>query len=206
MGIKDFLSLSPVIPVVAIDDEHDAVPLACALLKGGVPIIEVTLRTEAALRSIELIRKELPEMTVGCGTIKAADDIKEAANAGAQFLVSPGTPPALAIALQQSGLPSLPGAATVTEALSLQGNGFTALKFFPAQASGGPAFLAAIHSILPDITFCPTGGITTQTVQDYLNLPNVKCVGGSWLASPANIRQREWDDIADNAKMTAKIR
>ncbi|UVS77398.1 bifunctional 4-hydroxy-2-oxoglutarate aldolase/2-dehydro-3-deoxy-phosphogluconate aldolase [Actinokineospora sp. UTMC 2448] len=177
------LDISPVVPVVVIDDADAAVPLAQALLRGGIGIIEVTLRTPAALGAIERIAAEVPETVVGAGTVTTPELAAEAAKAGARFLVTPGATDRVLDAVADTGLPSLPGAATVSEAMRLAERGFTELKFFPAEAAGGAPYLKSIAGPLPGLRFCPTGGITAATAPKYLALPNVGCVGGSWLTS-----------------------
>lgn len=189
------LDLSPVIPVVVLDDVDAAVPVARALVGGGIRVIELTLRTPVALEAIERISVEVPEIVIGAGTIVDPDHAKGAAAAGAQFLVSPGSTPALLDAMADTGLPVLPGCATISEAMALRARGITEVKFFPAQASGGAPFLASVHGPLPDIRFCPTGGITPTNAPDYLALPNVGCVGGSWLTPADAVRDGDWQRI-----------
>ncbi|MGW5719006.1 bifunctional 4-hydroxy-2-oxoglutarate aldolase/2-dehydro-3-deoxy-phosphogluconate aldolase [Amycolatopsis sp. NPDC003865] len=189
---QDLLELSPVMPVVVIDDADDAVPTARALLAGGIGVIELTLRTPAALAAIERVAAEVPEIVIGAGTITAADHAKQAADAGAKFLVTPGCTDAVVDACFETGLPFLPGASTVSEAMRLAERGLTALKFFPAEASGGVAYLKSIAGPLPQLKFCPTGGITVASAPSYLALPNVGCIGGSWLTAsldPATIEK-----------------
>jgi 2-dehydro-3-deoxyphosphogluconate aldolase/(4S)-4-hydroxy-2-oxoglutarate aldolase len=191
--MTDLLTVSPVVPVVVIDDACKAVDVAKALLDGGIGIIEVTLRTPAALESIRRIAAEVPGILTGAGTVTAPEHAKAAAEAGAAFLVTPGSTDRVLDACEETGLPLLPGAATVTEAMRLAERGYTALKFFPAEAAGGVAYLKSIAGPLPGLRFCPTGGITEATAKNYLALPNVGCVGGSWLtpagADPATIRK-----------------
>ncbi|MDF5753888.1 bifunctional 4-hydroxy-2-oxoglutarate aldolase/2-dehydro-3-deoxy-phosphogluconate aldolase [Spongiactinospora sp. TRM90649] len=179
------LDLAPVVPVVVIDDVETAVPLARALVAGGLPAIEVTLRTEAALEAIARIAAEVPGAVVGAGTVRTPADVEASARAGAGFLVSPGTTPSLVDAMLACGLPFLPGVATATEAMALAERGLTELKFFPAEAAGGVPYLKALAGPLPDIRFCPTGGIRPGNAASYLSLPNVGCVGGTWL-TPAD--------------------
>lgn len=189
---QDLLELSPVMPVVVIDDAADAVPTARALLAGGIGVIELTLRTPAALSAIERVATEVPEIVIGAGTVTAADHAKQAADAGAKFLVTPGCTDAVVDACFETGLPFLPGASTVSEAMRLAERGLTALKFFPAEASGGVAYLKSIAGPLPSLKFCPTGGITVASAPSYLALPNVGCIGGSWLTAsldPATIEK-----------------
>ncbi|WP_410620163.1 bifunctional 4-hydroxy-2-oxoglutarate aldolase/2-dehydro-3-deoxy-phosphogluconate aldolase [Amycolatopsis sp. cmx-8-4] len=180
---SDLLALSPVMPVVVIDDADDAVPTARALLAGGIGVIELTLRTPAALAAIERVATEVPDIVIGAGTVTSPGQAKQAADAGAKFLVTPGCTDAVVDACFESGLPFLPGASTVSEAMKLAERGLTALKFFPAEASGGVAYLKSIAGPLPSLKFCPTGGITVASAPTYLALPNVGCIGGSWLTS-----------------------
>ncbi|HZJ06008.1 MAG TPA: bifunctional 4-hydroxy-2-oxoglutarate aldolase/2-dehydro-3-deoxy-phosphogluconate aldolase [Nocardioidaceae bacterium] len=185
----------PVIPVVVLHDVAHAVPVAEALVEGGVPVIELTLRTPEALRCIEQIATHVPEILVGAGTIVAPDQAKDALSAGAQFLVSPGTTDLLAAAMQETGLPHLPGAATVSEVLRLLELGYSEMKLFPAEVSGGVGFLKAIGAPVPHARFCPTGGITEANAASYLALPNVGCVGGSWLTPADAMRDHDWARI-----------
>jgi len=185
----------PVIPVVVLHDIAQAVPVAEALVAGGVPVIELTLRTPVALSCIEQIATHVPEILVGAGTIVAPDQAKDALSAGAQFLVSPGTTDLLAAAMQETGLPHLPGAATVSEVLRLLELGYSEMKLFPAEVSGGVGFLKAIGAPVPLARFCPTGGITEANAASYLALPNVGCVGGTWLTPSDALRDKDWDRI-----------
>ncbi|RSD22840.1 bifunctional 4-hydroxy-2-oxoglutarate aldolase/2-dehydro-3-deoxy-phosphogluconate aldolase [Amycolatopsis eburnea] len=189
---QDLLALSPVMPVVVIDDAADAVPTARALLAGGIGVIELTLRTPAALSAIERVAAEVPDIVIGAGTVVSPDQAKQAADAGAKFLVTPGCTDAVVDACFETGLPFLPGASTVSEAMRLAERGLTALKFFPAEASGGVAYLKSIAGPLPSLKFCPTGGITVASAPSYLALPNVGCIGGTWLTAsldPATIEK-----------------
>lgn len=185
----------PVVPVVVIDDLDHAVPVARALVAGGLPVIELTLRTPVALDAIRAIADEVPEILVGAGTIVTPGQAKQALDAGARFLVSPGSTPTLLSAMSDTGLPFLPGTATVSEVLAVLEAGFTEMKFFPAEASGGAAFLRSIASPVPAARFCPTGGITAATAASYLSLPNVGCVGGSWLTPADALASGDWDRI-----------
>ena len=185
----------PVIPVVVLHDVAHAVPVAEALVAGGVPVIELTLRTPEALRCIEQIATHVPEILVGAGTIVTGAQASDAHRAGAQFLVSPGTTDSLAAAMQATGLPHLPGASTVGEILRLLELGYSELKLFPAEVSGGVDFLKAIGAPLPQVRFCPTGGITEASASSYLALPNVGCVGGSWLTPADALRDHDWDRV-----------
>ena len=184
---QDLLELSPVMPVVVIDDADDAVPTARALLAGGIGVIELTLRTPAALSAIERVAAEVPDIVIGAGTVVSPDQAKQAADAGAKFLVTPGCTDEVVDACFESGLPFLPGASTVSEAMRLAERGLTALKFFPAEASGGVAYLKSIAGPLPSLRFCPTGGITVASAPSYLALPNVGCIGGSWLTASLDV-------------------
>jgi 2-dehydro-3-deoxyphosphogluconate aldolase/(4S)-4-hydroxy-2-oxoglutarate aldolase len=186
----------PVVPVVVLHDVAHAVPVARALVEGGVPVIELTLRTPAALDCIEQIASHVPDILVGAGTIVAPGQAKDAVSAGAQFLVSPGTTDDLSAAMQDTGLPHLPGAATVSEVLRLLELGYEELKFFPAEASGGADFLKAVGAPVPQARFCPTGGITPASAPSYLSLANVGCVGGSWLTPPDALATGDWSRIS----------
>ncbi|TMR94566.1 bifunctional 4-hydroxy-2-oxoglutarate aldolase/2-dehydro-3-deoxy-phosphogluconate aldolase [Nonomuraea basaltis] len=200
------LDLAPVIPVVVIEDAETAVPLARALVAGGLPVIEVTLRTPAAREAIARIADEVPEATVGAGTIRTTDDISASVAAGARFLVSPGTTLSLVEALDSSGVPYLPGAATVSEVMALVERGIKELKFFPAEAAGGVPYLKAMAGPLPDVRFCPTGGIRVNTAPDYLALPNVGCVGGTWLTPADAMAAGDWARVEKLASEAAALR
>lgn len=199
---ESLLDLTPVIPVVVVDDVAHAVPLARALVAGGVAVIELTLRTPAALGAIRAIADEVPEILVGAGTVLGPEHAARAYDAGARFLVSPGATPALLGCLADTGLPFLPGTATVSEVLAAREAGVTELKFFPAEASGGAAYLAAVASVVPDVRFCPTGGITAATATSYLALTNVGCVGGSWITPKRALAAGDWDRVTDLARAT----
>ena len=201
----DILALAPVMPVVVLHDAEAAVPLARALVAGGLPGIEVTLRTPAALGAIERIAAEVPEAVVGAGTVTTPDQAAAAAKAGARFLVSPGSTGTLASAMADTGLPFLPGVSTVSEALALLELGIFELKFFPAEAAGGAAFLKSLSGPLPQVRFCPTGGITPASAPDYLALPNVGCVGGSWLAPADAVAAGDWDRVTALARQAAAL-
>lgn len=206
MNAEDLLNVCPVIPVVVLRDADHAVPLARALVAGGLPAVEVTLRTPAALEAIKRIAAEVPEAVVGAGTVVTAAQAAQAAGAGARFLVSPGCTDTLRQAMTDTGLPFLAGVSSASEAMALLEHGITAMKFFPAQAAGGPAYLKALAGPLPQVRFCPTGGITPQTAPDYLALPNVGCVGGSWLAPEEAMRAGAWDRIRQLARQAAALR
>lgn len=200
------LDRTPVIPVVVLDDPAKAVPLARALVAGGVPVIELTLRTGSALECVRRIAAEVPEILVGAGTIVRPGQAAEAAQAGAQFLVSPGSTPDLLAAMTGTGLPHLPGVSTVSEVLALLERGYQELKFFPAESSGGAPFLKAIHSPVPEARFCPTGGITAASAGSYLALPNVGCVGGSWLTPTGAVAAADWERVTALAAACAVLR
>jgi 2-dehydro-3-deoxyphosphogluconate aldolase/(4S)-4-hydroxy-2-oxoglutarate aldolase len=200
------LDLAPVIPVVVIDDVATAVPLARALVAGGLPVIEVTLRTPEALEAISRIAAEVPEAVVGAGTVRTSADISASVEAGATFLVSPGTTLALADAMAASGVAYLPGAATATEVMALAERGLKELKFFPAEAAGGVPYLKSLAGPLPDVRFCPTGGIRAATAPDYLALPNVGCVGGTWLTPADAITASDWRRVEKLAAEAAALR
>ncbi len=202
----ELLRLSPVIPVVVVSLVEQAVPLARALARGGINIIEVTLRTEAGLESIERIAAEVPEIVVGAGTVSRPELALAAHRSGAQFLVTPGSPPRLIDAAMETGLPLLAGAVTLTEMMGLAERGLWAQKFFPASASGGTAYLKAVHGPLPDVEFCPTGGITAENASDYLALPNVVCVGGSWLTPAVSVESGDWSAIEALASEAAELK
>ncbi|MEW1844224.1 bifunctional 4-hydroxy-2-oxoglutarate aldolase/2-dehydro-3-deoxy-phosphogluconate aldolase [Nonomuraea angiospora] len=200
------LDLAPVIPVVVIDDVESAVPMARALVAGGLPVIEVTLRTPVAREAIARIAAEVPEATVGAGTIRSSEDISASVAAGARFLVSPGTTLSLVEAMDSSGVPYLPGAATVSEVMALVERGVKELKFFPAEAAGGIPYLKALAGPLPDVRFCPTGGIRVNTAADYLALPNVGCVGGTWLTPADALAADDWGRVEKLAAEAAALR
>jgi 2-dehydro-3-deoxyphosphogluconate aldolase/(4S)-4-hydroxy-2-oxoglutarate aldolase len=199
------LDIVPVIPVVVVNDPADAVPIAAALVDGGLPVIELTLRTPAALDAIQRIAKEVPDILVGAGTIVDTGQPELAAAAGAQFLVSPGSTPGLRAAMRDTGLPHLPGVATVSEVLTLLEENYTEMKFFPAEPAGGAPYLRAMHSPVPAARFCPTGGITPTNLADYLKTPNVGCVGGSWLTPADAVERRDWTRISDLAKAAREL-
>jgi 2-dehydro-3-deoxyphosphogluconate aldolase/(4S)-4-hydroxy-2-oxoglutarate aldolase len=200
------LARAPVIPVLTIERLADAVPLARALVAGGLPVLEVTLRTHAAPEAIAAIAAEVADAVVGAGTITKSDDIAAALKAGAKYLVSPGTPPALADALAEAPVPALPGCATASEAMALTAHGFTVLKFFPAEASGGIAWLKAVAAPLPDLRFCPTGGIDARNAAAYLALPNVDAVGGSWVVPKDAIAAGDYTRITTLAREAAELK
>lgn len=199
------LSVAPVVPVVVIDDVDHAVPLARALVAGGLPVIEVTLRTPAALSAIREIAAEVPEILLGAGTVCTPEQAAHAAAAHADFLVSPGATPRLLDAMLGTGLPFLPGTSSVSEVLAVLEAGVTEMKFFPAEASGGAPWLAAVSAPVPAARFCPTGGITAASAPAYLALPNVGCVGGSWLTPKDALESGDWERVATLAAGAAAL-
>ncbi len=204
-AIKDIMNASPVIPVMVINNLEHAVPLAHALVEGGLKVLEITLRTPVALEAIRSIKAEVPNAIVGAGTIINIDTLNQAIDAGSEFLVSPGVTNSLINHAINSGVPILPGVATPSEAMKLMEKGITAMKFFPAEAAGGVPMLKSIGGPLPQITFCPTGGINPENAKQYLALNNVACVGGSWMA-PANLVDAEdWDEIKKRAEQVSII-
>jgi 2-dehydro-3-deoxyphosphogluconate aldolase/(4S)-4-hydroxy-2-oxoglutarate aldolase len=203
--VASLLDRVPVVPVVVVDDAARAVPLARALVAGGLPVIELTLRTPAALDAIRAIADEVPEILLGVGTVVTPGQAKQAVDAGAQFLVSPGSTPSLLGAMADTGLPFLPGTATVSEVLAVLEAGFSEMKFFPAEASGGAAFLKAVGAPVPAARFCPTGGITAASAAAYLALPNVGCVGGSWLTPADALAAGDWARVERLAREAAAL-
>ncbi|MEU1674846.1 bifunctional 4-hydroxy-2-oxoglutarate aldolase/2-dehydro-3-deoxy-phosphogluconate aldolase [Streptomyces roseifaciens] len=199
------LGLAPVLPVAVLADASDAVPLARALVAGGLPAIEVTLRTDAALDAIRAVAAEVPEAVVGAGTVLSPARAEAAARAGARFLVSPGWTDPLLEALRGTGLPFLPGVSTVSEIMALLERGVSDMKFFPAQAAGGTPYLRSLASPLPGARFCPTGGIGPDTAPSYLALPNVPCVGGSWMLPPDTLARHDWPRITRLAARAARL-
>lgn len=203
---RDLPGLGPVIPVIVIEREADALPLARALLAGGVRVLEITLRTPAALPAIEAIAKALPDAIVGAGTVLNADDARRAKEAGALFAVSPGYTHAVGEACRALALPLLPGVATSGEIMAALQDDYDFLKLFPAQAVGGLGLLKAWASPFGAVSFCPTGGITAQSAAEYLALPNVRCVGGSWLTPPDAVRAGDWARISELAQATHALK
>lgn len=193
-----------VIPVIVLDDAKDAVPLAKALVAGGLPAIEITLRTDAALESIRRVAAEVPDALVGAGTILNAAQFEEAVAAGSKFIVSPGLTPELVEAADGSPVPLLPGAVTSSEIMAALEEGYSLLKFFPAEQAGGAAYLKSLSSPFGAVKFCPTGGVSAKNAPDYLSLPNVLCVGGSWVAPKDAVSGGDWDRITALAKEAAQ--
>ncbi|WP_200302149.1 bifunctional 4-hydroxy-2-oxoglutarate aldolase/2-dehydro-3-deoxy-phosphogluconate aldolase [Streptomyces adelaidensis] len=199
------LDLAPVLPVVVVDDPSDAVPLARALVAGGLPAIEVTLRTPAALDAVRAIAAEVPAAVVGVGTVITPAQVGEAVAAGGRFLVSPGWTDVLLDAMQVSGVPFLPGVSTTSEVVALLERGVREMKFFPAQAAGGTAYLRSLAGPLPQARFCPTGGIGPGNAPEYLALPNVGCVGGTWMLPADAVAARDWGRIEELARTAAAL-
>ena len=197
---------APVIPVIVLNDVAHAVPMARALVAGGIRMLEVTLRTPQALACIEAIARDVPEAVVGAGTVRSKADAQAAARAGARFAVSPGYTTAVGQACRDAGLALLPGVATGSEIMMAQEEGFTELKFFPAMQAGGPAMLKAWSGPFFDVKFCPTGGVTLQNAPEFLALPNVVCVGGSWLVPAAAVAQGDWASVTQLARDTQALR
>jgi 2-dehydro-3-deoxyphosphogluconate aldolase / (4S)-4-hydroxy-2-oxoglutarate aldolase len=197
---------APVIPVIVLHDVAHAVPMAQALLAGGIRMLEVTLRTPQALACMEAIAREVPEAVVGAGTVRSAADAQAAAMAGAQFAVSPGYTPQVGRACKDLGLPLLPGVATGSEIMMAQEDGFTELKFFPAMQAGGMAMLKAWGGPLGDVSFCPTGGVTLQNASELLGLSNVLCVGGSWLVPADALAKGDWARITQLAREASLLK
>ncbi|MGX1907579.1 bifunctional 4-hydroxy-2-oxoglutarate aldolase/2-dehydro-3-deoxy-phosphogluconate aldolase [Streptomyces phaeochromogenes] len=199
------LELAPVVPVVVVDDVADAVPLARALVAGGLPAIEVTLRTPVALDAIRAIADGVPEAVVGAGTVISPEQVAQSVAAGARFLVSPGWTDVLLDAMKASGVPFLPGVSTTSEVVALLEQGVSDMKFFPAQAAGGTAYLKSLAGPLPQARFCPTGGIGPAIAPEYLALSNVLCVGGSWMLPPDAIAARDWARVETLAREAATL-
>jgi 2-dehydro-3-deoxyphosphogluconate aldolase / (4S)-4-hydroxy-2-oxoglutarate aldolase len=206
MTSRSVLDLAPVVPVVVVEDAADAVPLARALVAGGLPAIEVTLRTPAALDAIRAVAAEVPDAVVGAGTVISPENVRAAVDAGARFLVSPGWTDALLDAMKASGVPFLPGVSTTSEVVALLERGVNEMKFFPAEAAGGTAYLKSLAGPLPQARFCPTGGITPTSAPSYLALPNVGCVGGSWMLPGDAVAAKDWSRIERLARHAAAAR
>jgi 2-dehydro-3-deoxyphosphogluconate aldolase/(4S)-4-hydroxy-2-oxoglutarate aldolase len=200
------LKLQPVVPVLIIEDAKTAVPLARALVAGGLKAIEITLRTDAALEAVRLVAEEVEGAVVGAGTILNAAHYAAAVDAGSQFIVSPGTTQELLDVARQSDIPLLPGAATASEVMALREEGYKVLKFFPAEQAGGAAYLKALSSPLAGTLFCPTGGISLKNAMDYLSLPNVVCVGGSWVAPKELVSTGDWAGITKLASEASALK
>lgn len=206
MPLETILKSAPVIPVLVIENVFEAVPLARALVKGGLPVLEITLRTQAALDCIRAIKAEVKDAIVGAGTVLTAKQLEQTAKLGCAFAVSPGSTPKLVDAARNSPVHWLPAAATASESMALLDAGFVFQKFFPAEPAGGSAYLSSLASPLPNVRFCPTGGITASTAPKYLALPNVITVGGSWMAPEKQVSAKDWKAIEALAKEATKLR
>jgi 2-dehydro-3-deoxyphosphogluconate aldolase / (4S)-4-hydroxy-2-oxoglutarate aldolase len=206
VDIATIADRAPVIPVLTVERVADAVPLARALVKGGLPVLEVTLRTPVALDALRVMSTEVAEAILGAGTVLNAEQLDQAKRAGARFLVSPGCTRGLAEAARASGLPFLPGVQTVSEAMALSDQGFRLIKFFPADQAGGLGWLKAVAAPLAGLKFCPTGGIGADTASSYLALPNVACIGGSWVAPRDAVAAGDWQKIERLAAAAANLK
>lgn len=206
MNVIDILRLGPVMPVLVIDDISHAVPLARALVAGGIRVLEVTLRTPVALDAVRAMCAAVPDAVVGVGTIASPQDLADSKAAGAVFGVSPGLTASLLEAARQTGLPLLPGTMTPSDVMTARAAGLTACKLFPAAVAGGIGMLKALYGPFADMTFCPTGGIDAASAPQYLALPNVACVGGSWLAPKALVQAGDWSAITALAKAASRLR
>ncbi|WP_154414864.1 bifunctional 4-hydroxy-2-oxoglutarate aldolase/2-dehydro-3-deoxy-phosphogluconate aldolase [Helicobacter pylori] len=204
--IIEVLQISPIVPVVVIENIKDAVPLAQSLAEGGIHIIEVTLRSNCALEAIELIAKNVPKMRVGAGTILKPTQLEQAQNRGAEFLISPGLTIKLLEYAKKKDMPLIPGVSSSSEVMQALELGYSALKFFPAEYCGGVKLLNAFNGPFKGVKFCPTGGISADNMHSYLNLENVLCVGGSWLTPKNLIQNKEWDKITEICKRSLALR
>ncbi|WP_104712862.1 bifunctional 4-hydroxy-2-oxoglutarate aldolase/2-dehydro-3-deoxy-phosphogluconate aldolase [Helicobacter cetorum] len=198
--IREFLQISPIVPVVVIESLEDAVPLAQSLIEGGIKVIEVTLRSTCALESIELITKSVPDMCVGAGTILNTTQLEQAKSRGAEFLISPGLTPTLLEYAKKKDIPLIPGVSSSSEVMQALEFDYNTLKFFPAENIGGAKLLNAFNSPFKEVKFCPTGGVSLDNMHAYLNLENVLCVGGSWLTPKDLVKNKEWDKIINLVK------
>lgn len=206
LSAKEVVQDAAVIPVIVLSNVAHAVPLARALVAGGIRMLEITLRTREAAACIEAIAREVPDALPGAGTVRSAADVRRAVDAGAKFIVSPGYTAAIGQACRDHGVPLLPGVATASEILAASEDGFAVMKFFPAMAAGGTALLAAWRGPFPDIVFCPTGGITAGNATDFLSLPNVACVGGSWITPSSALERGDWRAISKLARQAGQLR
>ncbi|WP_027159346.1 bifunctional 4-hydroxy-2-oxoglutarate aldolase/2-dehydro-3-deoxy-phosphogluconate aldolase [Methylobacter luteus] len=206
VSIKEIMNTSPVVPVMVINKLEHAVPLAHALVEGGLKVLEITLRTPIALDAIKRIKAEVPGAIVGAGTVINLDTLKKAIDVGSEFLVSPGVTESLIDAAIKSGVPILPGVISPSEVMRLMEKGITEMKFFPAEAAGGIPMLKSIGGPLPQVTFCPTGGISLKNAADYLALSNVACIGGSWMAPADLVDKEDWDEIKRRATEAAALK
>lgn len=205
MNAAELFTGPRIVPVVVIDDADLAVPLAEALLEGGLTAIEITLRTASGLASIENVASNVPDMLVGAGSVRIPAQVAEVQSAGARFAVCPGSSSSLLEAADAAKLPFIPGAVTASEALNLLQHGYTLQKFFPAELAGGASYLKALGAPIPEVNFMPTGGISPQNAADYLSLKNVACLGGSWIVPPAMLADRDFDGIRKLAAEAARL-
>lgn len=199
------LRAAGILPVVTVHTLDEARSVSSALLEGGLPAIELTLRTPVAMEALAMLKRELPDIVIGAGTVLTTEQMQQSIDAGADFLVTPGTPPAMAEALAAAPIPVVPGAATPTELLSLMARGFRVCKLFPATAVGGLAMLKGLAGPLSELKICPTGGITEDTAADYLSQPNVVCIGGSWMVPGNWLQQGQWDKVRESSAKAAAI-
>ena len=199
------LRAAGILPVVTVHTLDEARSVSSALLEGGLPAIELTLRTPVAMEALAMLKRELPDIVIGAGTVLTTEQMQQSIDAGADFLVTPGTPPAMAEALAAAPIPVVPGAATPTELLSLMAHGFRVCKLFPATAVGGLAMLKGLAGPLSELKICPTGGITEDTAADYLSQPNVVCIGGSWMVPGSWLQQGQWDKVRESSAKAAAI-
>ncbi|MDO6682042.1 MULTISPECIES: bifunctional 4-hydroxy-2-oxoglutarate aldolase/2-dehydro-3-deoxy-phosphogluconate aldolase [unclassified Oceanobacter] len=204
--IDDLVALAPVIPVLKIEHLEDAVPLAQALVDGGLPVLEITLRSDAALDAIRAIAEHVPEARVGAGTVTNTANLQAAIDAGSEFVFTPGATPALLAGAIAANIPMVPGIQTVSEMMTAMDFGYRRFKFFPAAAAGGTAILKSIAGPFPEVRFCPTGGIRPGNANDYLSLGNVMCVGGTWLTPDELIAAKDWDAIRELARSASNLR
>jgi len=202
----ELAALGPVIPVIVLQRVEHAVPMARALVEGGVRVLEVTLRTPVALACMQAIARDVPEAIVGAGTLRRAADVRAARDAGCRFGVSPGYTSAIGAACREAQLPLLPGVSTASEVMAANAEGLSFLKFFPATAAGGVPMLKALAGPFPDVVFCPTGGITIETAHQFLSLPNVKVCGGSWLTPADALERKDWAQITQLARVASALR
>ncbi len=206
MNLDEIIAATSVMPVMVVDKVEDAVPLSRALVAGGIRVLEITLRTAAALDAVKAIRAEIPDAIVGVGTIATQDQLNAAVAAGAQFGVSPGSTPKLLQAAADSKLPFLPGVATMSEVMQAMEYGFTVMKLFPAVAAGGIKMLDSFRGPFPQVSFCPTGGINPQNAPDFFKLPNVACIGGSWLTPKDLVAAGNWAEITRLAREASALK
>lgn len=204
MNAYDVMKISPIVPVIALDDANDALPLAEALLEGGIAIMEITLRTDAGLKAIEAIAKSCPQMNVGAGTILNQSDFKNAVNCGSRFVFSPGISEALMQISKELNIALIPGVATASEIMLAKNNGFEHCKLFPATVAGGTEALKAFGGPFPSMRFCPTGGVNLSNLNDFLSLPNVLCVGGSWIIPKSALKEKNFTQITSLCKEAFK--